>query len=109
MHAACPAGVRRLALFHHDPLRDDEALDRIVESASERLRAFGSSLDLFAAAEGQVVNLGGHDAMDPDVAEARGSTATDMPPARLAPSVLIAVQEPDTAVALSEAAQADGL
>jgi hypothetical protein len=50
--AACErAGVRQLALTHHDPLRNDEALDRLVEQARARLNT-DSGLQLFAAAEG---------------------------------------------------------
>src|SRR5262245_51577652 len=52
---ALAASARRLALFHHDPQRDDAALDRLLESC--RRRAAGSRLDVFAAAEGQVVDL----------------------------------------------------
>ncbi|MBI3979668.1 MAG: response regulator [Chloroflexi bacterium] len=51
---AAAAGVKRLALFHHDALRDDEALDRLVEVCRRRA---GSALDVFAAAEGMVVDL----------------------------------------------------
>src|SRR3954451_9231589 len=49
------AGIRRLALFHHDPMRDDDALDRHVEEA--RARA-GDAFCVDAAREGQVVELG---------------------------------------------------
>jgi phosphoribosyl 1,2-cyclic phosphodiesterase len=35
---ALAAGVKRLALFHHDPLRDDAALDQLVESCRRRRR-----------------------------------------------------------------------
>ncbi|MFV0308357.1 MAG: MBL fold metallo-hydrolase [Desertimonas sp.] len=50
---AAHVGARRLALFHHDPDRDDEQLDRLAEMA----RACGDSLvvDVFAAAEGLTV------------------------------------------------------
>jgi CheY-like chemotaxis protein/phosphoribosyl 1,2-cyclic phosphodiesterase len=52
---AMAAGAKRLALFHHDPQRDDAALDRLLDVC--RRRAAGSGLDVFAAAEGQVVEL----------------------------------------------------
>jgi CheY-like chemotaxis protein/phosphoribosyl 1,2-cyclic phosphodiesterase len=51
------AGARRLALFHHGPHRDDDALDRLVVYCQERVRAAGGALAVFAAAEGQVVEL----------------------------------------------------
>lgn len=44
-------GVERLALFHHDPCRDDDGVARIEEHARER---FAGS---FAAREGEVVTL----------------------------------------------------
>ena len=52
---ALAAGVKRLALFHHDPLRDDAALDQLVESC--RRRAAAGGLHVFAAAEGQTIEL----------------------------------------------------
>ena len=52
---ALAAHVRRLALTHHDPLRDDDAVDRLVEVCRERVRRAGGTLDVFAAAEGQIV------------------------------------------------------
>jgi CheY-like chemotaxis protein len=55
---AVAAGVRRLALFHHAPLRDDDAVDRLVVESRARARARGgSALEIFAAAEGQLVEL----------------------------------------------------
>src|SRR5262245_50104397 len=55
---ALAAGAKRLALFHHDPQRDDAALDQVLEVCQRR--AAGSRLDVFAAAEGQVVELATH-------------------------------------------------
>jgi ribonuclease BN (tRNA processing enzyme) len=45
------AGARRLALFHHDPERTDDQIDAIVADLS------GGSLDVFAAAQDQSVDL----------------------------------------------------
>jgi phosphoribosyl 1,2-cyclic phosphodiesterase len=50
------AGVRGLALFHHDPLRDDEQLDSVAAEAGERGAAFLESV--YVAAESQTVELG---------------------------------------------------
>ena len=50
---AVAARAKRLALTHHDPIRDDEALDRLVEMCRRRASAAGSGLEVFAAAEGQ--------------------------------------------------------
>jgi len=53
---AVAAKAKRLALFHHDPQREDEALDRLTETC--RARAAGR-LDVFGAAEGQILELAG--------------------------------------------------
>lgn len=54
---AAAAGVRRLALFHHDPRRDDDALDALSKAAGQRLRDASSTVEVFAAAEGQEIEL----------------------------------------------------
>src|SRR6185436_177277 len=54
---AVAAGVKRLALTHHDPLRDDDAVDRVVEMCRQRARAVGSPLQMFAAAKKHEVRL----------------------------------------------------
>src|SRR5262249_56715131 len=54
---ALAAGARRLALFHHDPLRDDEAVDRLVDVCRQRVLRAGGTLEVFAAAEGQTLEL----------------------------------------------------
>jgi phosphoribosyl 1,2-cyclic phosphodiesterase len=54
---AMMAGARRLALYHHDPLHDDETIDRIVGYCQDRVRESGGHLDVFAAAEGQELTL----------------------------------------------------
>jgi phosphoribosyl 1,2-cyclic phosphodiesterase len=51
------AHARRLALFHHDPLRADDALDDLVEVCRARASAAGSDMEVFAAREGQTVHL----------------------------------------------------
>lgn len=47
------AGARRVALFHHDPLHDDEFIDRIVAGCDRP----AGRLEVFAAAEGQEITL----------------------------------------------------
>src|SRR5437870_7274162 len=46
------SGAGRLALFHHDPTHDDDAIKAIEDTQRARAKAAGSSLDIFAAAEG---------------------------------------------------------
>src|SRR5262245_37436785 len=43
---ALAAHARRLALTHHDPLRSDEAVDRIVAACRARVRKAGGSLEV---------------------------------------------------------------
>jgi CheY-like chemotaxis protein len=51
---------KRLALFHHDPARDDAELDQVLEMCRERAAAAQSPLDIIAAAEGQWIELSAH-------------------------------------------------
>ncbi len=50
-------GVKQLALFHHDPLRDDASLEQVVERCQQRVAALGSDLQVLAAAEGVTLRL----------------------------------------------------
>ena len=55
--AARRAGVRRLALFHHDPERTDAQLDRMT--AAYCTPGTAGAMDLFFAREGQEIVLRG--------------------------------------------------
>jgi len=48
---AIQAGVKQLAVFHHDPTRSDTDLDLVIENCRRRVARFGSSLHVFAARE----------------------------------------------------------
>lgn len=50
------AGVRRLVLFHHDPGREDSAMDALVEHARS-LPAAAELSEVLAAEEGLTINL----------------------------------------------------
>jgi phosphoribosyl 1,2-cyclic phosphodiesterase len=54
---AVEAGARRAALFHHEPTHADDEIDRMVEYCRARARARGSDVKIFAAAEGQEIDL----------------------------------------------------
>ena len=56
---AMAAGARRLALFHHDPTHDDDTVLAFEQHARARVKAAGSSIEVFAAAEGLTVELSG--------------------------------------------------
>ena len=49
-------GARRLALFHHDPMHDDQMLDCLEAAAQMCGASFG--VDVFAAYEGLTVDVG---------------------------------------------------
>ena len=100
---AVAAGATRLALFHHDPLRDDDAVDRIVEICRRRARAAGSPLQVFAAAEGQEVRLTEGGAATP---------AAERPPGHAMPAapytILVADDDPTMVKLLTLALEPDG-
>jgi two-component system phosphate regulon response regulator PhoB len=89
---ALAAHVRRLALTHHDPLRDDDAVDQLVEVCRERVRRAGGTLDVFAAAEGQIIELTRRETRAPRPRRrAAASTVSRSTPAHV---VLIADDDP---------------
>src|SRR5207249_10779380 len=51
------AQVKKVALTHHDPIRADDAIDRMFAHIRAKLREDAFSLDVFAAVEGQVVEV----------------------------------------------------
>jgi phosphoribosyl 1,2-cyclic phosphodiesterase/ActR/RegA family two-component response regulator len=55
---ALDAEVGKLFLFHHDPSRDDKAVDAIVESARMLVLESGKPMEVDAAREGSEVWLG---------------------------------------------------
>ena len=57
VNVALEAQVRALAFFHHDPLHGDNAVAAMAETADRLIKARGSSLQCFAAREGQVLEL----------------------------------------------------
>jgi len=101
------AGVKRLALTHHDPLRDDTAIDLLMEKIRGALQSSASPLQVFAAAEGEVVEV------EPTLRKSPETSAAQFPAMAsidLADrSVLIGVANPGMAAMLSDLVQADGM
>jgi phosphoribosyl 1,2-cyclic phosphodiesterase/CheY-like chemotaxis protein len=102
------AGVPRLALFHHDSVRDDEAVDHLLAGAQARAVAGGGGLQVVAAAEGQVIEL------PTPLNETR--VTEDLAPLALPASVrcesqtvLLATVEPGQSQEFSSALEAEGL
>lgn len=54
---AAEAGCRRLVLFHHDPGRDDPAMDRILDDARGWAAGTGTGLSVDAAMDGMTLPL----------------------------------------------------
>ena len=57
LESAHEANVRRLALYHHDPMRDDEAVDRIVAACQEQMKKRGMKFSCLAAADNLEITL----------------------------------------------------
>jgi ribonuclease BN (tRNA processing enzyme) len=72
---ATKAGAERLALFHHDPDRTDDQIDSLVADVGT------PCLDVFAAADGQSLDVRGLDSSGP-ASGAGGSRAERTSPAR---------------------------
>ncbi len=51
------AGVKQLALYHHDPGRRDDLVDEIVALSASRAKAYGSDVEVFGACEGLTVRI----------------------------------------------------
>ena len=54
---AIAARAKRLALFHHDPLRNDEEMDELVEKARQRANGAEFVPEVFAAEDNLVIEL----------------------------------------------------
>lgn len=54
---AVQARVKQLAIFHHDPMHGDGAVDEIVRECRERAKGFGSNVSVFGAREGLSLDL----------------------------------------------------
>src|SRR5215510_1334366 len=53
------AGVRKVVLSHHDPSRNDDAIDRIITKARADLRHNASAMEVMAATEGSELSIKG--------------------------------------------------
>lgn len=108
LHVARAAGARRLAITHHDPTRDDDALDAIVDAVrpdAARAGEGGPAVDLFAAREGLALDL----AALSEAPAALAPVAATVTPALVDPSVLVAVADSGRAETLAEILRADAI
>src|SRR5215510_153482 len=101
---ALAARARRLALYHHEPTRNDGGVDALLETCRRRAAAAGGSLEVFAAAEGQVIEL----------SHGAGATAAPARPAAApasgaqAETILVADDDPAIVMLLRVILESDG-
>ncbi len=103
------AGAKRLAFTHHDPLRDDDAIDQLVtavraEKADELL-----PLEVFGAADGMVVDIAANAAKQSEISAGSLSAVITDSAGVVEHSVLLAVANPAFAKSLAEAAHSHRL
>ncbi len=55
--AAIAAGVKQLAIYHHDPMHSDLKVDSIIQAAQTRAEARGAAVTVFGAREGLALKL----------------------------------------------------
>ena len=103
------AEVKRVALTHHDPFRDDDAIDRLLASIRARLREKGSSLDVFAAVEGQVVEVAPSPGKSPTCRAREFQAQMPIEPALAESSVLLGIVDTKMAAAFSKVIRTDGI
>ena len=97
------AGVRRLALTHHDPNRSDDDIDAIVD----RFRPLADGVELFAAAEGKAFEVLGAGASTE--IQRQASPKATMQPALKGQSVLLSGTDRAGIERLAEILRSDGV
>src|SRR6056297_704300 len=57
VNMALKAGVKKLFFFHHEPLRSDDELDRVIDHYRDRIQSKGYSMKLHAAMEKKTFDI----------------------------------------------------
>jgi len=97
------APVKRLALTHHDPRRDDNAIDRLIASIRQT-----TSLNVFAASEGQVVELRPR-ALKQTIDVRKDSAEIPAEQKLPSPVVLLTIADPRVSTTVCDALQAESI
>lgn len=105
--ASHAAGARRLALFHHDPLRDDAAVDRVVADLRAWLAERAWPLEVVAAAEGDTMTLRCEGGSRSERIEPGFSAATPLPSALRGQVVVIGSADAELADLIGDALRGD--
>ncbi len=103
------AGAGRLAFTHHDPMRDDDDIDRLVQELRLAQKDESQALEFFAAADGMIVDVaprGGFKLLPAAVVEVADVSEI---PAVVEHSVLLALADPVLAGSLADAVLANKL
>ena len=109
LEMALLANIKQLALTHHDPMRTDDELDEIVESARADLRTSELQTQVFAAADCQVVELHASSAATWKIPDDNSSAMLPPPQLMKEASLIIGISDAGTSALLTEAAGSEGL
>ena len=108
---ACEMGqlarVKQMAFTHHDPGRMDDALDELVASIRRDLMEKKSSLQVFAAADGQVVELEIPSPTATIISDGNSSSIPAAAPAVKDLSLLLGISDAGLSLVLTEAARTE--
>jgi phosphoribosyl 1,2-cyclic phosphodiesterase/CheY-like chemotaxis protein len=99
------AGVRKVALTHHDPSRDDDAIDQIVETARTELMRTSETMEVLAATEGSTLCVKGKSARSESDTESEPANADTS--ALRNPLLLLSLTDRSVADTILDAAHAD--
>jgi CheY-like chemotaxis protein/phosphoribosyl 1,2-cyclic phosphodiesterase len=101
------ARTRHLVFTHHDPERDDDAIDALCELAREHASGAEHIPEISAAQEGWTIDIAG-DSIRPQLTGSEPSAFPSREP-RKAARVLIVDDDPDMVLLLETALRADGI
>jgi phosphoribosyl 1,2-cyclic phosphodiesterase/DNA-binding response OmpR family regulator len=103
------ATVKSLALTHHDPRRSDDIIDQEMASLEVMLHARGAALRVFAAAEGQEIELRAERPGDTNRDSTAPAAVVAAPPELSRRPVLLGVVSHALFERLAQALKADGI
>ena len=103
------AGVRTVALTHHDPTRDDDALDEIILALRRRAATREPPIEIIGAAEGLTLQLEPPPDESADESRHKFSATTALGSAYLARPILLCVGDDAMRQTLIGAAASEGL